>query len=407
MGETLQQVEQVNEPHPSRVSSGRTYSSIHMDAVRGIAALVVFFAHARGFFFTLDTAPRLGSLTAGMTRAASTTLNDATTYGHQAVVVFFVLSGFLVGGSVLRDIAKNRWSWKRYTTNRLTRLWVVLIPALLLGFVLDHIGIAHFAGRGFVYACYRDLPARVTGTVLINNICFLQGILATSLGTNVALWSLSYEFWYYVLFPLATLALVRYYSAPKRALCMILFAAAAIFVGPNICLYFLIWLIGVLATKVPCAIPRSFLNATTWMALGQFVTVNIILRKATLPMRLSDALLSVSFFPLLFCIQHYRGSAPAGLYAAASQFTSKISYTLYLTHCPAFALLFAILGQPAHGWPRDARHGLLFLLCVSAVFTYSTVVYFLFEARTDMVRGWIAHLLGLRQLHRLGATESR
>ena len=55
-----------------------------------------------------------------------------TGLGHQAVMVFFVLSGFLVGGSVLK--AGSKFSVPTYAISRLTRLWIVLLPALILTF---------------------------------------------------------------------------------------------------------------------------------------------------------------------------------------------------------------------------------------------------------------------------------
>jgi peptidoglycan/LPS O-acetylase OafA/YrhL len=49
--------------------------------------------------------------------------------GHHAVIVFFVLSGFVISYTTDR---KDR-TFGVYVINRLTRLWSVVIPALLLG----------------------------------------------------------------------------------------------------------------------------------------------------------------------------------------------------------------------------------------------------------------------------------
>lgn len=51
--------------------------------------------------------------------------------GHEAVMVFFVLSGFFIGTSVLESFRERRWSWRAYLINRLTRLQLVLVPASL------------------------------------------------------------------------------------------------------------------------------------------------------------------------------------------------------------------------------------------------------------------------------------
>lgn len=58
--------------------------------------------------------------------------------GHQAVIIFFVLSGFFVGGGFISDINKNIIS---YSIKRISRFYTVLFPALCLTFVLDLIGI--------------------------------------------------------------------------------------------------------------------------------------------------------------------------------------------------------------------------------------------------------------------------
>src|SRR5580692_4520938 len=95
-------------------------SSVHLDAVRALAALTVFAGHARDLFIG---SPRAA---AGLGHAATSAPH--TTVGHLAVIVFFVLSGYLVGGGVLRNMTSNEWSWGGYTLQRLSRLWVALIP---------------------------------------------------------------------------------------------------------------------------------------------------------------------------------------------------------------------------------------------------------------------------------------
>jgi peptidoglycan/LPS O-acetylase OafA/YrhL len=65
----------------------------------------------------------------------------ATGLGHQAVMAFFVLSGFLVGGTVVSRAECGQWSWIDYAITRMTRLWMVLLPALLLTAFWDNLGI--------------------------------------------------------------------------------------------------------------------------------------------------------------------------------------------------------------------------------------------------------------------------
>lgn len=101
-----------------------SYQSHAMSLLRGVAALQVTAAHLRAEVF-----PGLQ----GMMDApyGYQILAFATGFAHQAVVVFFFISGWLVGGSLL-----DKWSHPNilasYAIDRVSRLWTVLIPILLL-----------------------------------------------------------------------------------------------------------------------------------------------------------------------------------------------------------------------------------------------------------------------------------
>src|ERR1700722_8142246 len=107
-------------------------ASVHLDAVRGLAALVVFLGHGQSLFLAsgLHLAPD-GKTTAEASTSPITVAvvpppasASMETVGHEAVMVFFVLSGYFVGGSALRAVRKGYLSWKKYLFQRLTRLWL-------------------------------------------------------------------------------------------------------------------------------------------------------------------------------------------------------------------------------------------------------------------------------------------
>jgi peptidoglycan/LPS O-acetylase OafA/YrhL len=137
------------------------------------------------------------------------------TIGNEAVMIFFVLSGYLVGGGVLRALSRNTWSWRDYLIKRLTRLYVVLIPALLLGVALDFAGLYLRPSPTSIYAgppgqtLLHDVADRLTLPVIAGNAVFLQGARVRTAGTNVSLWSLTNEFWYYIAFQVLLLALSK------------------------------------------------------------------------------------------------------------------------------------------------------------------------------------------------------
>src|SRR5262249_24551701 len=154
---------------------------------------------------------------------------------------------------VLKALQSDRWDGRRYLLNRLTRLYVVLLPALLLAALFDLSGMRLF-GMGTVYG---GLPAyaaivpepvahRTTLPIWLGDLFYLQEIRVPTFGSNGALWSLSYEFWYYLLFPACALAFWPKRAPSARAGYALAGAILLLFVGQKIALYFLIWLMGTL-----------------------------------------------------------------------------------------------------------------------------------------------------------------
>jgi hypothetical protein len=59
------------------------------------------------------------------------------------------LSGFLVGGPVLQLAINNRkFIARKYLVARITRIYLVLIPVLIIGYALDYIGIYLYLKSG-------------------------------------------------------------------------------------------------------------------------------------------------------------------------------------------------------------------------------------------------------------------
>ncbi|MDR0605993.1 MAG: acyltransferase family protein, partial [Bacteroidales bacterium] len=103
-----------------------------------------------------------------------------TRLGHEAVLAFFVLSGFLVGGKVIQRLKEGTFDVKSYTIDRSVRIFLPLICALLLIVVVNLI-----------------MGEPVNFLQLIGNLFSLQGIFVSS--ATAPLWSLAYEVWFYVL----------------------------------------------------------------------------------------------------------------------------------------------------------------------------------------------------------------
>jgi peptidoglycan/LPS O-acetylase OafA/YrhL len=240
-------------------------ASVHLDLIRGVSAVAVLVYHLRGLFFV--DYPFLANKS-----LLSSALYAVTGYGHQAVMVFFVLSGYFIGTSVMESASEARWSWRTYFVSRLTRLQLVLFPALVLGALWDRIGMRISQAAPLYFdALYKfNVPSvalRSTVPVFFGNLFFLQSIVSPVFGSNGPLWSLSYEFWYYIIFPALILATAAWVGTRIR----ILYAGVALlllwFTGPQISLYFLIWLAGALVGRLqPTTRFKSLSPAVPWSA---------------------------------------------------------------------------------------------------------------------------------------------
>jgi peptidoglycan/LPS O-acetylase OafA/YrhL len=371
--------------------------SVHLDALRGLAAFSVLLFHWReNIFFEYHEFAHHNPLIAAMYLVSA--------FGQQWVIVFFVMSGFLVGGSVLRSVDSGRWSWRGYLFARLTRLYLVLLPAFLLGGILDFVGIQLTGSQAYYAGLTRDgcIHADLTFPTLVANCLFLQNIKLPGshwfpvYGTNGPLWSLSNEFWYYIAFPLLVLMLAKGRSWWVRFACGLGLVAWAWFVGSDVALLGIPWLMGALIAFLPPFPARGpwIRRIALGAALALFAASFPVAVKAHLfgwKILKSDWIVS-SLFGLvvtyLIWVTLHCATAPLpSVYVKTSQRLARSSYTLYLTHFPLLIFLLAFLHLPRSvpSWyPFIVRVGLLTIIVI-----YSQLVYELFEKRTTWVRNWL------------------
>ena len=187
------------------------FFSIYLDLFRFGAALVVVMGHMLQAGFDAPIFFAAG-------RAA-----------HEAVIVFFVISGLVIAHSTFD---KSR-GLKVYAASRISRLYVVIVPALLVSILLadfiDPQGWAETANRRADWSLL-DIPA----TLLFLTESWDS---RTEMPFNPPFWSLCYEAWYYMMFALAVF--VR--SVWRWPLVLL----AALIAGPAILLLAPTWLAGV------------------------------------------------------------------------------------------------------------------------------------------------------------------
>jgi peptidoglycan/LPS O-acetylase OafA/YrhL len=376
--------------------------SVHLDALRGFAAFSVLLNHLRdALFVDYESIARHSPLTSAAYLVSG--------LGRQSVIVFFVLSGYLVGGSVLRSAANGSWSWRAYLLARLSRLYVVLLPALLLGGALDWLGMhmpgteAVYSGNSGMHSLAINVHSVLTWPILAANALFLQTIRLPGLGpnpiptfgSNGALWSLSYEFWYYLAFPLLVFLLAKSQSSKMRAISCLGLLAWGWFVGLNIFLLGFTWLMGASIALLP-----AFPARRPWTRGLAIILALVLLGAGLVESKLlgsipSDLALGLAVTALIWVILHCATAPLPAPYAHLARRAAHSSYTLYLVHLPMLIFLKATLHLPRAypGW-----HAYLVAAGVLVVVVlYAQLVYEAFEKNTDRVRRWIRpYVMGRR-----------
>jgi peptidoglycan/LPS O-acetylase OafA/YrhL len=208
----------LSSPTPVFVGAMTQALSLYLDALRFGAAFTVFVSHWAGERYS-------GGL-----------FWQLMGYGRTSVIVFFVLSGFVIAW-----VTETRErSFEDYAFSRITRLYSVIVPAFLLTAVLDRLATA-IDPQLYGPEVSLGPVERFLGYAL--SLVFLGESWGLTMlpGFNVPFWSLNYEAWYYVLFGAALFLRGR-----RRTVAVI---AAALLSGPKILLLLPIWLMGLLAWR--------------------------------------------------------------------------------------------------------------------------------------------------------------
>jgi peptidoglycan/LPS O-acetylase OafA/YrhL len=155
-----------------------------------------------------------------------------TSMGNEAVMAFFVLSGFII--AYVTDAREK--TLQDYALARLARLYSVILPAMALTLFLDTVGTSVNAAsyvRSKAFSEGSPLVAYGLSGLMLNQ----SWAINEHFGSNGAYWSIAYEFWYYAIFGACI-----FFSGVSRLVFMLL---AALIAGPRILALMPVWLLGV------------------------------------------------------------------------------------------------------------------------------------------------------------------
>jgi peptidoglycan/LPS O-acetylase OafA/YrhL len=322
-----------------------------MEGLRGCAVFLVFLVHYVTLIDPWITKHSALHSIAGALHAI----------GNTGVDLFFVLSGYLIYGSLI----SRPQNFMRFMLRRVERIY----PTFVVVFMV-------YVALSFVLPEQSKIPSSVfTGTMyLIQNFLLLPGIFPIKPIITVA-WSLSYEMFYYLAIPLVIVAFrLRRRSALWRVSFFATVAAAIIiycaaYEGHIRLIMFVSGIFVYEAIKgrlIP--IPGSAL-ALSAVAIGMLTTLLPVAGPGEYTLKISILFVSLSVL-CLSCFGQSGGRLASMLSWAPLRWFGNMSYSYYLLHGLALKAGFLALAGFA---PVVERGPLFFWALMPAMFAWTLI----------------------------------
>jgi len=314
--------------------------SAYLDFMRFVAALAVLLGHMNQDGLPMAWMP-------------------LSRFSHEAVIIFFVLSGFIIYYSTTARTP----NLKMYAVARLSRIYSVALPSVVLCVLL---------ALWLSYLPNFD-PSRLSNFSppsvwqLVSSLLFLNQswMNQVDLPLNNPYWSLCYEVWFYVLFG-------AYFFAQGRQR-WLLVGAAALIAGPAILVLLPIWLMGAWLAASGRYQTR-WATGLAWLGFGAPIALIVLINVTSVDKLIQSTLYEnvPGYWRLVnsqrFVTDHLIGAAlclhiasfsslPAAVQAVFIRYQrvfatlAGFSFTLYLFHRPMTQLLGAYTPpQPDSVW---------------------------------------------------------
>ena len=352
-------------------STGVRQSLIALDILRGMAAIAVLLGHVRGGSFV-----EFGALPADQRNAFVAVFFGLTRLGQLAILTFFVLSGFFVGGQIISRLRENDFCLRDYAIDRFTRIMLPLVPACVF--------------TAFISSVFFSESIRFGD--LVGNMVGLNGVLVPTLSHNAALWTLAFEIWFYIVGGVIGYLLSGKEDAKNNLVFLALIVCISVFsVLPA--RYLLYWILGAVATILVNARHRAALGCCGlfFLVLGAIFFELAVPSKsfenlAFVPMEVSEAMMCAGLFLALPWLCNSSLNDRLKRLKRVAALISGFSYTLYLFHTPTSATLDLIFARADRiTFQSLVIFGLRILICLVVAW----IAFMLFERNTPRFRKYL------------------
>lgn len=344
------------ESGPSRI--------VPMEGLRGWAVLLVFFVHFNGAFKGyVNSASLLSHLSAFLGAVGGT-----------GVDLFFIISGYLIYGAVVRP----RFAYGKFLRRRVQRIYPTFLFVSMIFIALwvfsgnDNFKFHGSAGQQAAYVA--------------ENLLLMPGIFRVPAMNGVA-WSLSYEMFFYLLLPLLLAVTgMRRWSWWVRASFFVSLAGLGILISPMFAhprVRLVGFLFGIILFEVADRFRHrssKFLDLTALAAYAGGVGLIYAIDRSTLiPEQLVPSVVATlaGVTSFAFCGLCFHGGGVLGRLFSWSplRWLGNMSYSYYLIHVLALGLLrqsMRWLGSPE---PGNLTFMALLLCGLASAWVVSTLLF--------------------------------
>lgn len=322
--------------------------SAYLDTVRLLCALVVLLAHIE-----LNWVPGVWQFFIPL--------------GNECLAFLFVISGFVIG--FVTDGREK--TLQSYLVHRAARVYSVLIPCVLFGFVLDSVG-KHYMTLYYMKGSWPPLDDDFDELLrALYSFTFIGETWGGDFypGSMAPYWTLPYDVAYYLVF-----GAFWYLPGWWRIVVPILLAIA---IGPMVMMFLPLWLLGMLTFRLSRGLALSvaagraiFFGTLLICLVGEAFAIHFRFHfgfgdqesPELWPFYVAGSLFAVGTFGFCYAglsIRRYTGWACWGAGATA---------TLYLLHFPLGRFINGLI---PFTWPRGVRWTLMMvsILAISALFS--------------------------------------
>lgn len=343
------------------LSRGGDHNVGCMEGIRGLAVSLVFFVH-----FASLIAPWIADNSALLVLSAS-----MHAIGNAGVDLFFVLSGYLIYGSLISR--PQRFS--KFMFRRVERIY----PAFLAVF-------GFYVALSIAFPGHSKLPSghAQAAVYLLQNLLLLPGLLPIEPMITVA-WSLSYELFFYLVIPIL-IAVLRLRARTSRWRVM-LFLAIAVMTATYVALYgghvrLIMFISGILLYEAMIARRLPPTPRVAFVALFAGLASMLLPFSGSAWFAVKISMLFAAFFASFWvCFTYPQHWLTRALSWTPMRWLGNMSYSYYLIHGltlkAAFLALPMVFPFGSYGW---------WFYCISLVTTFgltlaSAVTLFLIVER--------------------------